>query len=79
MTDSPSPPLVFEVAQDEMDGGFSASAVGYGIHTQGDTAEELRRNIREAVECYFDDEMRRPATPLLATDHWPLAIDHCTD
>ena len=46
--------LFFEVSEDDVDGGFAASALGYGIHTQGDTTEELRRNIKEAVECYFD-------------------------
>ena len=26
--------IIFEVTEDEVDGGYSASAVGYGIHTQ---------------------------------------------
>ena len=52
--------LIFEVSEDEIDGGFSASALGYGIHTQGDTIEELRENVKEAVECYFDETMKRP-------------------
>ena len=46
--------LFFEVSEDMVDGGFTASALGYGIHTQGDTTDELRRNIKDAVECYFD-------------------------
>ena len=50
--------IIFEVSEDEVDGGYSASALGYGIHTEGDSLEELRRNVREAVDCYFD-----PATP----------------
>ena len=52
--------IIFEVSEDEIDGGYSASALGYGIHTQADTLDELRRNVREAVECYFDDDMDRP-------------------
>ena len=52
--------IIFEVSDDEVDGGYSASALGYGIHTQADTLDELRRNVREAVECYFDDGMDRP-------------------
>ena len=40
--------------------GSSASALGYGIHTQGDSLEEIRRNVREAVDCYFDEIMARP-------------------
>lgn len=47
--------IIFEVSEDEVDGGYSASALGYGIHTQSETIEEIRDNIREAVECYFDD------------------------
>ncbi|MCY3507057.1 MAG: 2-oxoisovalerate dehydrogenase [Chloroflexi bacterium] len=53
--------IIFEVSQDEVDGGYSASAVGYGIHTQGETLEEVRANVRDAVECYFDETMERPA------------------
>ena len=52
--------IIFEVSEDELDGGYSASALGFGIHTQADTMDELRRNVREAVECYFDDDMDRP-------------------
>ena len=29
--------IIFEVTEDEVDGGYSASALGYGIHTQGDS------------------------------------------
>ena len=52
--------IVFQVSEDELDGGYSASALGFGIHTQGDTLDELRRNVREAVDCYFDEGMSRP-------------------
>ena len=52
--------IVFEVTEDELDGGYSASALGYGIHTQGESLDDVRRNVREAVDCYFDDTMTRP-------------------
>ncbi len=52
--------IIFEVSEDELDGGYSASALGFGIHTEGETLDELRRNVREAVDCYFDDDMDRP-------------------
>lgn len=52
--------IIFEVTEDETDGGYSASALGYGIHTQGNSVEEVRRNVREAVDCYFDETMARP-------------------
>ena len=53
--------IIVEVSDDEVDGGYSASALGYGIHTQGETIEELRRKVREAVDCYFDESMNRPS------------------
>ncbi len=43
-----------------VDGGYTASALGVGIHTQGDTLEELRGNVKEAVDCYFDETMEAP-------------------
>ena len=46
--------LIFEVKEDEVAGGYVASALGIGIHTQGETLEELRRNVKEAVACHFD-------------------------
>jgi len=52
--------IIFEVREDEADGGYTASALGYGIHTQGNTLEELRAMVREAVRCYFDDTMELP-------------------
>ena len=52
--------IIFEVTEDEIDGGYSASAIGYGIHTQGDSIEQIRKNVREAVDCHFDDTIDRP-------------------
>lgn len=52
--------IIFEVTEDEVDGGYSANALGYGIHTQGDCVEEVRCNVLEAVNCYFDETMERP-------------------
>jgi hypothetical protein len=46
--------LIFEVREDECDGGYTASALGYGIHTEAESIEELKKNVREAVECYFE-------------------------
>ena len=53
--------IIFDVREDEADGGYVASALGYGIHTQGETLEELRGMVKDAVDCYFDETMQRPA------------------
>ena len=46
--------LVFEVTQ-EPDGGYTAEALGESIFTQGDSWEDLRRNVADAVEAYYFD------------------------
>jgi predicted RNase H-like HicB family nuclease len=53
--------IIFDVREDEADGGYVASALGYGIHTQGETLEELRAMVKDAVNCYFDETMQRPS------------------
>ena len=37
------------------EGGFTARALGESIFTQADSLDELRRNVREAVDCHFDE------------------------
>ena len=56
--------LVFQVEEDP-DGGYTARAVGESIFTEAETIEELRRNIRDAVNCHFEDAALRPKTVLL--------------
>jgi predicted RNase H-like HicB family nuclease len=43
------------VIEDAVEGGYIAKALGFSIFTQGETIEELRKNIREAVICHFDE------------------------
>lgn len=39
--------VIFEVREDEVDGGFVAVALGHSIATEGDTLEELREMVRD--------------------------------
>jgi hypothetical protein len=41
--------------EEAAEGGFTARALGASIFTQADSIEDLRRNVREAVECHFDE------------------------
>jgi predicted RNase H-like HicB family nuclease len=52
--------IIFGVREDEADGGYTASALGYGIHTQGETVQEVRAMVKDAVRCYFDETMEAP-------------------
>ena len=47
--------IIFEVREDEAEGGFVARALGHSIVTQADTWDELRENVQEAVRCHFDE------------------------
>jgi len=46
--------IVFDVIQ-EQDGGFVADCLNEDIITQGDSWDELRNNVREAVNAFFFD------------------------
>jgi predicted RNase H-like HicB family nuclease len=42
------------IVEDSPEGGYEAKAPGYSIFTEGDTIEELKQNIREAIQCHFE-------------------------
>jgi hypothetical protein len=46
--------VIFLVEEAE-EGGYTARALGASIFTEGDNLDDIRRNVREAVDCHFDD------------------------
>jgi predicted RNase H-like HicB family nuclease len=60
MTAKAQPKLLF-VVQEDPNGGYIAKAPGYGIYTQGETMDELLANIKEAIQCHFE-EGKSPAS-----------------
>ena len=42
------------VIKESPEGGFEARALDYAIFTDGDTMDEIRENVREAVHCHFE-------------------------
>lgn len=49
--------IIFLV-EEALEGGYTAKAIGESIFTEADTMEEIRVNIKEAVECHFDEEKK---------------------
>jgi len=49
--------IIFLV-EESPEGGYVARALGQSIFTEGDTLEQLRNNVREAVDCHFEDGQR---------------------
>ena len=47
--------IIFLIEEDP-DGGYNAEGLGYSIFTQGETEEELKENILDALKCHFDNE-----------------------
>ncbi len=51
--------IIFLV-EEEADGGFTARGLGHSIFTQGDTLDELRAHVIDAVRCHFPDRADAP-------------------
>jgi len=46
--------IIFLVEEDP-EGGYTAKALGYGIFTEADDLPSLNANVRDAVQCHFDE------------------------
>jgi predicted RNase H-like HicB family nuclease len=57
--------IIFEVRKDEVDGGYVATALGHSIATQGETLDELREMVRDAVRCHFGDSVPGPMPQII--------------
>ncbi len=51
--------LIFLV-EESMEGGYIAEALGHSIYTDGDSIEELKKNIMDALKCHFDNSELAP-------------------
>lgn len=51
--------IVFLVEED-LDGGYTARAIGESVFTQADDLSALKDMVRDAVRCHFPDEQTRP-------------------
>lgn len=40
--------------EEDIEGGYNAKALSESIFTQVESLEELRANIRDAVDCHYD-------------------------
>ncbi len=47
--------IIFLV-EESAEGGYEARALGESIFTDGDTIDELKENIREAIQCHFEQD-----------------------
>jgi len=46
---------VIFLVEETPEGGYIARALGYSIYTEGESLEEIRTAVRDAVHCHFED------------------------
>ncbi len=45
------------IVEESAEGGYEARALGHSIFTEGETIEELKENIKEAIHCHFEEDI----------------------
>ena len=43
------------IVEESPEGGFEAKALDESIFTEGETYEKLKANIREAIQCHYEE------------------------
>ena len=46
--------IIFAV-EESAEGGYEAHALGHSIVTEADSIDELRKMVRDAVRCHFEE------------------------
>lgn len=44
------------IVEESPEGGFEARALGESIFTDGESMDELKNNIKEAIKCHFEKD-----------------------
>jgi hypothetical protein len=44
------------IVEESPEGGFEAQALGHSIFTQGETMDDVREAVKDAVRCHFEEE-----------------------
>ena len=44
------------IVENSDEGGYTAKSLGYSIYTEGETLDELKENVKDAIKCHFDEK-----------------------
>ena len=50
---------IYFLVEEAPEGGYTAQALGHSIYTEADSWDELKRAVRNAVQCHFEGD-RQP-------------------
>lgn len=67
--------IIFEISQEE-DGGFVSECLTEDIFTQGDTWEQLKANINDAVKGFYFEQSSCPNVKLRLVKNEFLIIQY---
>ncbi|MGE0021646.1 MAG: 2-oxoisovalerate dehydrogenase E1 subunit beta [Draconibacterium sp.] len=45
------------IVKESPEGGYEGRALGFSIFVEGDTYEEMKENIRDAIHCHFEKDI----------------------
>ncbi|MDP2762403.1 MAG: hypothetical protein Q8O64_18715 [Sideroxyarcus sp.] len=62
------------VVEEAPEGGLTARALGESIFTEADDIESLHRQVRDAVQCHFDERQAPKIIRLHFTREEVLAV-----
>jgi len=48
--------IIFFLVEESGEGGYEARALGHSIFTEGDSVDDLKSKIRDAVRCHFEEK-----------------------
>ena len=51
--------VIFELTEDEVNGGYSAGPLGLGVHNRGWSPEDIPGNGEVATDCHLDGTGRK--------------------
>jgi len=43
------------IVEESPEGGWTARALGHSIFTEAESEDELKKNIKEAISCHFEE------------------------
>ena len=49
---------VIFLIEEAPEGGYTAWASGESVFTEGETLNEMKKNIKEAIDCHFDNDKK---------------------
>jgi hypothetical protein len=62
------------VVEESAEGGYEARALGHSIFTEADTYHDLKKMIRDAVACHFEQAERLRLVRLLGVKEDILTV-----